>query len=124
LQLLKGSGVKMPEGMKEELHHDRDDGKEDPVWELLSKDAASRPIVCSPWFAAHTAGLAVGLTQSGRPPLGFQRILRWLLPLPLAGVAALLILTAQDALHLEKSCPFVSTEEEFERNMELLAQSD
>jgi hypothetical protein len=124
LQLLKGSGVKMPEGMNEELHRDQDDGEVDPIWELLSKDAASRPIVNSPWFAAHTAGLAVGLTQSGRPPFGFQRILRWLLPLPLAGVAALLILTAQDALHVEKSHPFVSTEEEFERNMELLAQSD
>jgi hypothetical protein len=64
------------------------------------------------------------MTQSGRPPFGFKRILRWLLPLPFAGVAALLILTAHDALHVEKAHPFVSTEEEFERNMELLAQSD
>jgi len=84
----------------------------DPVWELLARDAAARPITPSPWFATRVAAKALATPQSGRPSLSL--LVRWLIPIPLA-CSALLILAVRN--HSQAS------DEKFERHMEFLASS-
>lgn len=92
----------------------------DPVWDLLTRDRKTHPVVPSPWFATRTVALARSSTRSRRPAW-----LRFLLPIPLAGVAALILLATRvvpiAGTHIDSS--FVSSEEGFEQNMEMLFAS-
>lgn len=83
----------------------------DPVWDLLARDASAHPVTPSPWFATRVAASALATTQRR---FSTARLLRWLIPIPLA-CSALLALAAWN--HHQAS------EERFERNMELLAFS-
>ena len=100
-------------------HSDHDDKglEKDPVWDLLRKDATAHPVSPSPWFAARTAALL----REQAPAHGFLR--RWMIPIPFAALAAVVL-----ALHLAAPLPkqggFVSSEEEFEQHMELLASRE
>jgi len=98
----------------------QDNLENDPVWDLLSKDAAAHPVNPSPWFAARTAALATPRKRV------FSPLMRWLLPVPLASFAALAMLTLH-GLHAPgaagSSRTYVSTESEFEQHMEFLFAS-
>jgi predicted nucleic acid binding AN1-type Zn finger protein len=94
-------------------HHQEELPEEnDPVWDLLSRDAVAHPVAPSPWFATRVAAKALATTQRGRrsPSL----ILRWLIPIPLA-CSALLALAAWNHSR--------TAEEKFEQHMEFLASS-
>lgn len=97
--------------MKRNDQTDHDTTENDPVWDLLSKDASEHPVTVSPWFAARTASLA----GPRKHPLA--SMLRWLIPIPVAALAALLILSHGG---IGRSGTYVSTEAEFEQHMELL----
>ncbi len=103
--------------MKGNRHPESNGFEKDPLWDLLAKDAASHPVEPSPWFATRTSARA--LTADQTRSRGMKALLRWFLPLPLAGVAALLFLTLHHG-SLTKSSSFVSSQEEFEQNMEML----
>jgi len=84
----------------------------DPVWDLLSRDARAHPVASSPWFATRVAAKALATPQRCRrsPSL----LLRWLIPIPLACSALLAVVAwnhSRDA------------EEKFEQHMEFLASS-
>lgn len=81
----------------------------DLVWDLLARDASAHPLTPSPWFATRVAASALA---TGQRRLSTARLLRWLIPVPLA-CSALVALAAWN--HHQAS------EERFERNMELLA---
>jgi len=98
-------------------HHDPNDLEKDRFWDLLSRDAAAHPVEPSPWFATRTSAQALATPQ--RKGWNMGGVMRWFLPLPLAGVAALLFLTLHHG-SLTKGSSFVSTQEEFEQNMEML----
>lgn len=93
---------------------EENDPEKDPVWDLLSRDASRHPVTPSPWFAARTTA---ALPQSGKAGVS---LIRWLLPIPLAAVGALVML-----LHHAGHGPgtYVSSEAEFEQHMELLYAS-
>lgn len=88
----------------------------DPLWELLSRDARTHPVVPSPWFSTRVAAKALATPQVGERTLvqrSFQ-LLRWLVPIPIA-CSALLALMAWNHSRL--------SEEKFERHMDFLASS-
>lgn len=96
----------------------------DPVWDLLARDRETSPVVPSPWFATRTAALAMAI------PRARSLWRRLLIPIPLAGLAgaaALIMLFLHSAAlnqgDKESSAAFVSTEEGFEQNMEMLYAS-
>jgi hypothetical protein len=113
--------------MSEDLNHKGEEAERDPVWDLLSKNASPYSVTPSPWFAARTAAKARGIPQSHSYLFGIHQLRRWLLPIPLAGVACLMFLTLHHPATL-KSFPTIpttaSSEEEFEQHMALLAESD
>ena len=95
--------------------HQHEEGlseENEPVWGLLSRDASSRPVVPSPWFATRVAAKALATPQKGRryPSL----LLRWLIPIPIA-CSALLALASWSHSR--------TAEEKFEQHMEFLASS-
>ena len=89
----------------------------DPLWDLLRKDAQAHPISPSPWFAARTAALV----RKQAPAAGFLR--RWMIPIPFAALAAV-VLAFHFTAPVTKEGGFVSSDEEFEQHMELLAYSE
>lgn len=93
----------------------------DPLWDLLRKDAQAHPIspsqAYSPWFAARTTALI----HKQVPATGFFR--RWMIPIPFAALGAV-VLTLHFAAPLTKPNAFISSEEEFEQHIELLASSE
>ena len=98
---------------------------QDPLWDLIRKDASAHAstLAPSPWFASRTVAKARCTSQSHGIFTTPSILRRILLPIPLVGLAALLIIT----LHIgPKSSPepFVSSEAEFEQHMEMLASSD
>ena len=101
-------------------NHPQPDSQEpdhnDPVWDLLARDAAVHPVEPSPWFATRTAAL-VGPREKSR-----LHLLRWLLPLPLTALAAMLFVTLQPGNHTASSGS-VTSEERFEHNMDMLVVS-
>jgi hypothetical protein len=106
--------------MSQKPPSDQDNLEQDPVWDLLSRDAEDHPVIPSPWFAARTAALVTPRKRF------FSPLMRWLLPVPLAGLAALAML----ALHgghglgiMGTSGTYVSTEAEFEQHMDFLFAS-
>lgn len=86
-------------------------GEQDPLWDLLSRDATAYPVVPSPWFATRVAAKALATPQQGNRSLF---LLRWLIPIPIA-CSALLAVTAWN--HSREA------EEKFERHMDFLASS-
>ena len=89
----------------------------DQVWDLLARDAAAHPVEPSPWFAARTAALVQPREKSR------FALLRWILPLPLTALAAMLFVTLQPNHQPAATDPSVASEERFEHNMELLFAS-
>jgi len=106
--------------MNEERQQDGELEKS-PVWDLLATDAASHPVNPSPWFVTRAVAQARSHGQHRTRSLFF----RWLMPLPLAGLAALVFLTLHGlGIHgLGKSGTYVSSDSEFEAHMELMSTS-
>ena len=106
--------------MNEERQQDGELEKS-PVWDLLATDAASHPVNPSPWFVTRAVGQSHSYAQHRSRSLFF----RWLMPLPLAGLAALAFLTLHSlGIHgLGKSGTYVSSDSEFEAHMELMSTS-
>lgn len=86
--------------------------EDDPVWDLLARDARSHGVSASPWFSTRVSAKALATPQNGRRPA--SPLLRWLIPIPLA-CSALLALAAWN--HSREG------DEKFERHMEFLAFS-
>jgi hypothetical protein len=103
--------------MKRNDHTEHDTTENDPVWDLLSKDASGHAVTASPWFAARTAALA----EHRKHPLA--PMLRWLIPVPMAAFAAFAALLIFSHGGIGRSGAYVSTEAEFEQHMELLFAS-
>jgi hypothetical protein len=96
----------------------------DPVWKLLSRDGAAHPCQPTPWFAARTTALVLG-TRERRSLFSLLRdIPRWLIPVPLAGLAALLLPLLHHAIPTPPALSALSSDEEFEQHMALLASVD
>jgi hypothetical protein len=101
----------------------------DPLWNLLAQDAKAFPLAdrmkSSTWFATRTAALALQTPQKEsfftKFPSGFSAI-RWWMPIPLAGVAALALLLSPHGTP-QKDSPLLS-EAEFEQHMELIVSND
>lgn len=90
----------------------------DQVWDLLARDAVAHPVEPSPWFAARTAALVEPREKSSR-----LHLLRWILPLPLTALAAMLFVTLQPDHQPTATDSSLTSEERFEHNMELLFAS-
>lgn len=84
----------------------------DPVWDLLARDARGYQVIVSPWFATRVSAKALATPQDGRR--SSLSLLRWLIPIPLA-CSALLAVAAWNHSRI--------SEDRFEQNMELLASS-
>lgn len=118
--------------MSEHIHQDsetcplRDESK-DSLGVLLDQDAKAYPLQESSWFAARVAAMAQEIPQQrgAFPGIAFTLPgLRWLIPIPLAGVAvAALFLIHQGSLSTS-SKSFSSSESEFEQHMEMFASND
>jgi len=101
----------------------------DPVWKLLSAEFRLNPAPSTEWFAVRTVAKAMAGGQIQAETTWFSRNLRWLLPLPLAASLgiALLAIHRENPLkegNISPSSSFVSSQEEFEEHMELLAYSE
>ena len=105
---------KIRQSMKRNNQTEHDTVEDDPIWDLLSKDASTHPVAASPWFAARTAALA----EPRKHPL--TSMLRWLIPVPVAALAALMLFNHGG---IGRFGTYVSTEAEFEQHMELLFAS-
>lgn len=127
--MLNSKKMKAPEDSPtEETSHPIQE-ESDPVWKLLSAEFRRNPAPSSEWFAVRTVAKAMAGGQIQAETTWFSRNLRWLLPLPLAASLGIALL----AIHREKplkegnispSSSFVSSQEEFEEHMELLAYSE
>ncbi len=96
---------------------------EEALERLLAKDAEQYPIQESPWFASRTAAIAHTLPQQGSSYRFFALPnLRWLLPIPLAGFAAMAFFLTQHPSSSPRT--FSSSESEFEQHIEMLTSSD
>ena len=112
--------------MKEDLQHSDQRQELDPLndhlWNLLAADAKVNPVTPSPWFAARTVAQARTLGQWRTRTLLF----RWLMPIPLAGLAAVALLslhgigTPGSSL---SSNTYISSNSDFEDHMELMSSS-
>jgi hypothetical protein len=100
---------------------ERSNSANDPVWDLLSRDAVQHPVTPSPWFADRTAARAV----PRKAPLGhlIPVSLRWMLPFPAAALAMLAMLAIHGSHSIGKSNMYVSSNAEFEQHMEFLCSS-
>jgi hypothetical protein len=102
--------------MSQHSNHREDEQDKDPVWDLLKRDATSHPVTPSPWFATRTAALI----HKQVPAFGFLR--RWMIPVPFAALGAI-VLVLHTAAPTSKG-GYISSEEDFEQHMELLAFSE
>jgi|GEM_PF-595989 len=110
--------------------YEEESGK-DPVWDLLSKDARYYRNVPSPWFVARTVAQIQSISQVNTSLFALCDLRRWLLPIPLAGLACLIFVTFHGSpTHLSNHglgqpvSTIASSEEEFEQHMALLAGND
>jgi len=88
---------------------------EDLLSRLLARDAAEHPVEVSPWFASRTAAMARSLPHRTIPSWR-----RWLLPVPLAALLALVLLAVQGGGLAGLTGTYTSSDSEFEQHMELL----
>jgi hypothetical protein len=127
--VLNSKKMKAPEDSPtEETSHPIQE-ESDPVWKLLSAEFRRNPAPSSEWFAVRTVAKAMAGGQIQAETTWFSRNLRWLLPLPLAASLgiALLAIHRENPLkegNISPSSSFVSSQEEFEEHMELLAYSE
>ena len=127
--MLNSKKMKAPEDSPtEETSHPIQE-ESDPVWKLLSAEFRRNPAPSSEWFAVRTVAKALAGGQIQAETTWFSRNLRWLLPLPLAASLgiALLAIHRENPLkegNISPSSSFVSSQEEFEEHMELLAYSE
>lgn len=127
--MLNSKKMKAPEDSPtEETSHPIQE-ESDPVWKLLSAEFRRNPAPSSEWFAVRTVAKAMAGGQIQAETTWFSRNLRWLLPLPLAASLgiALLAIHRENPLkegNISPSSSFVSSQEEFEEHMELLAYSE
>lgn len=113
--------------MKEHSNHYSVDSEKDALWNLLAEDAKVHPIQESPWFAARTKAKALETTQRKGFFAGLTielPSLRWLMPIPLAGVVAVTLLLMQHGPLFSHSKAFSSSESEFEQHMEMFASNN
>ncbi len=97
----------------------------DPVWDLLAKDAKAYPVKEDPWFAVRTTAMALQTPQRGGLFSGISFRIRWWMPIPLGGVAALALLLHLGAPATSPTALTSNTSENvFEQHMEMLASSD
>jgi len=101
-----------PQGRESDPQHDR-------VWDLLSLDAKAHPVTPSPWFAARTVAQVRTQGQWRTRALLF----RWMVPIPLAGLAAVAFLSLHGIRTTGSSFSYVSSESDFEDHMELMSSS-
>ena len=99
----------------------------DTLWNLLSADAKAHPIAPSPWFAARTVAQVRPNGQWNTRSL----LLRWLMPIPLAGLALVALLFSQGVgvqnlkdFGKSGAYSYVSTDSEFEQHMDLLSSTE
>lgn len=105
--------------MNHRHHHDEESIKDlesDPIWDLLKRDALVHPVSLSPWFATRTVAQIPKQTSIG----GFLR--RWMIPIPFAALGVI-ILALHTATPTSKG-GYISSEEDFEQHMEMLAFSE
>jgi len=127
--VLNSKKMKAPEDSPtEETSHSIQE-ESDPVWKLLSSEFRRNPAPSTEWFAVRTVAKAMAGRQIQAETTWFSRNLRWLLPLPLAASLgiALLAIHRENPLkegNISPSSSFVSSQEEFEEHMELLAYSE
>jgi hypothetical protein len=88
---------------------------EDSLSRLLAADAARHPVEVSPWFATRVAASARSLPHRSHPLWK-----RWFLPLPLAGLCAMVFLAIHGGGLSSLTGPYHSSDSEFEQHMELL----
>ena len=115
--------------MKEDLQHSSQGQEADPqhdrLWDLLSVDAKTYPVIPSPWFATRTVAQAKTHGQWRTRTLLF----RWLMPVPLAGLAAVALLSLhgfgipRSSLSSISSNFYTSSDSDFEDHMELMSSS-
>lgn len=114
--------------MTENLHHDQNPSENDPLKDvlkdLLQRDAVAYEIVPSPWFATQTAAKALQTPQSHGIFSSSSLLRRILLPIPLAALAAMMMLALHYGPQNRSSLSFVSSEDEFEQHMEMLASTE
>jgi len=98
---------------------------QEPLWNLIRTDSAAHTAAHSPspWFATRTVAKALSTPQSHGILTTPSFLRRILLPIPLAGMAALLFF-AMHVTQKSSSGTFVSSEAEFEQHMEMLVSSD
>lgn len=128
--MLNSKKMKAPEDSPTEENSHSIQEESDPVWKLLSSEFRRNPAPSTEWFAVRTVAKAMAGGQIQAETTWFSRNLRWLLPLPLAaslGIALLAIHREnplQEGGNVAPSSSFVSSQEEFEEHMELLAYSE
>ena len=110
--------------MTENLHHNQNLSENDPIKDLLQRDAVAYEIVLSPWFATQTAAKALQTPQSHGLFSTSSLLRRILLPIPLAALAAMMMLALHYGPQNRSSLSFVSSEDEFEQHMEMLASTE
>ena len=105
---------------------------QDPVWDLLAKDAKVYPVEEPDWFATRITAMALQTPQQSARFGGLSFHLKWWMPIPLAGVAALALLLhaatpaltpSLDSNSPEHSLVSNTSEKMFEQHMEMLASS-
>ena len=106
--------------MTDKPNSERNEHGEDPVWDLLRRDAATRLVQPTPWFAARTVAKALQVPQT-QGIFWYPSMLRRLLPVPIAALAAAIMIAVHFAPHTHH---FVSSENEFEQHMEMLASTE
>lgn len=81
---------------------------------LLRQDASLHPVRVSPWFAARTTALASATRRPGR------LWNRWFLPVPLAALCALVLLSVHNGGLSHLTGGATVSETQFEQDMETL----
>ena len=107
------------------------DGEPDLLAKLLEADARNHPVQESPWFVSRTVATARSLPQERNSLFSSfhafflpGKRLRWLLPLPLAGFAAVALFCSQHVFLHSAAPAFSSSESDFEQHIEMFASSD
>ena len=127
MKLFSIFGVLIFRTMKEHSNHYSVDSEKDALWNLLAEDAKIHPIHESPWFATRTKAKALETTQRKGFFAGLTiglPSLRWLMPIPLAGVVAVTLLLMQHSSFSSHTRAFSSSESEFEQHMEMFSSNN
>jgi len=103
-----------------------DNPEDDLIWNLLAADAKAHPIAPSPWFATRAVAQ---VRRRGQWSI-IALLLRWLMPIPLAGFAVVALLSLQGVGHQnprdfgKTGSSYVSSDSDFEQHMDLLSSTE